>query len=201
MDSLAAFQAFLLYTIMLFYGPADTRDTGLIDHTMISNLQEMASHVSMTGLVCSAELASTRPSWESWIVAQAKRRTILTMSQFDNVFNAANGNLMFIAEELGDLPLPASRDLWYATTREAWEKEYDRHLREWDEEIGGQVFLSELWRPVDTMSDERAVERQRRIEKWVQGTHDLPTQSALESPFVASRVFQCMTDHAELGTF
>lgn len=167
METLAAFQAYLLYTIMLFHSPANLESAPL-DHTIVSSLQELASRTSLTGLVCSAELTSTRPSWESWIVAQSKRRTILTMSQFDNVFNSANDNPMFISEELRDLPLPSSKELWQASKREVWESEYDRHLREWGTETGGEIFLSEFWPPVDVMTEARAAERKRRIEKWAQ---------------------------------
>ncbi|OCL05612.1 hypothetical protein AOQ84DRAFT_298590 [Glonium stellatum] len=103
-ELLAAFQAFLLYTLMMFFSQAP--NAKLVDHKTLVHLQEIASHVSATGLLCDAELSCTRPKWEDWIIASAKRRAIYAMYLFSNVFNAISQQPTHIAEELTALPVP-----------------------------------------------------------------------------------------------
>src|ERR1700744_63305 len=131
MNLLAAFQAYLTYAMGLFFSALP--DESLIDRQDTINLQEFASDISSTGLVCPAELAHARPDWESWIVASAKRRTLYTMYMFDNIFCSVNGLPSFLGEELESLPASASKSLWEAPGREVWEKEYNRYLSIWED--------------------------------------------------------------------
>jgi hypothetical protein len=163
MDLLAAFQAFLIYSIMAF-SPQD--EDSLIDQTTLINLQEFASRISQAGLVCQAELAHTRPHWKSWIVASAKRRTLFAMYMFDNAVNTFNNNPVYIAVELETLPAPASKALWEARKREAWEREYDLYLGNWE---GGGLRLGELWL-LETETGAR--ERRERVDKWVESVDE-----------------------------
>lgn len=45
---------------MVFFSPAPS--VNLVDHTTLVHLQEMASHVSATRLLCDAELSHARPN-------------------------------------------------------------------------------------------------------------------------------------------
>ncbi|KAK9242967.1 hypothetical protein V1506DRAFT_570300 [Lipomyces tetrasporus] len=163
MELLAAFQAYLIYALMAYFSPV--QGYCLVDHTTLVCLQELACRISLTGLVCTAELSHSRPKWESWIVASAKRRTLYAMYLFHNVFNSICQLPNYVAEELHDLPVPASKALWEARTRKAWEREYDCHLSTWQ---GNELCISELWRSPDTGSSER----QHRIDQWMQGVDE-----------------------------
>jgi hypothetical protein len=148
---------------MMFFSQAP--GVNLIDHTTMLHLQEIASHVSATGLLCNAELCHTRPEWESWIIASAKRRTIYAMYLFSNVFNAISKQPTYLAEELTALPVPCSKMLWDARNRVVWEREYDYHLSIWHD---GELQISELWLSPETGS----AQRRKRIEKWAQSVDE-----------------------------
>ncbi|KAK9351815.1 hypothetical protein V1523DRAFT_287226 [Lipomyces doorenjongii] len=163
MDLLATLQVYLIYSLMAYFSPV--QGVPLVDHTTLVNLQELAYRISLTGLVCTEELSHSRPQWESWIVASAKRRTLYAVYLFHNVFNSVCQLPNYIGEELRDLPVPASKALWEAQTREAWEREYDYHLSTWQ---GNELRISELWRSPDTGSPER----QKRIDQWMQSVDE-----------------------------
>lgn len=128
-------------------------------------MQEIAFRSSQTGLVCRAETNNTRPRWESWVVASAKRRTIYTMYLFTNVYNTQVGLPNFVAEELRGTIVPESKALWQASSRVDWEKEYNRHLSRWED---GMLEISELWKSSATGSDAR----RERIERWLQSADE-----------------------------
>lgn len=127
----------------------------------ITTLMEMAFRTARNGLVCTAEIDHTRPTWESWIVAAAKRRAIFTMYLFSSVYNADWSLPNFVASEMEGVYAPGNKVLWNASDREIWGKEYKRHLLDWED---GKLEISELWRSEETGS----AERRRRIERWLQ---------------------------------
>jgi Fungal specific transcription factor domain len=167
LDILAAFQAYLIYAITAFFLPTSNPSvkTPLVDHTTMSNLQEFAYQLSLSGLLCTAETTHSRPSWESWIIASTKRRALYAMYLFDNVFNALARVPTYIAEELANLPVPASKSLWEATEREAWEREYDQHLAAWE---GGELRISELW----FAPEKDSPEHRDRVDRWVESVDE-----------------------------
>ena len=131
-----------------------------ITQDVMIKLQELAGDVVSTGTSCRAEIEGTRPDWESWIVASSKRRTLFTTYLFDNVVSFNTGIPCFIGTELASLPVSASALLWKASTREAWNSEYNLHLSEWSD---GELLISELW-PQPKADQTR---RQRRIDRWL----------------------------------
>ncbi|KAE8353087.1 hypothetical protein BDV28DRAFT_157301 [Aspergillus coremiiformis] len=159
-ELLSAFQAYLIYAIMLYFSP---RGTSRVTDQMMITLMEMAFRTARNGLFSAAELAHTRPTWESWIVVAAKRRTILAMYLFSSVYNADRRRPNFVAEELRGVYAPGNKALWEAEDRATWNREYDRYLSRWAD---GMLEISELWRSVETGS----VEHRERIERWVQAT-------------------------------
>ncbi len=166
MTLLAAFQAYLIYAMTAFFSlTAQGQNLVPIDHNTMANLQNFASHLSLAGLISFGEALHTRPSWESWIVASTKRRALYTMYLFDNVFNAIVQVPTYIAEELANLPVPASKALWEAKERQVWEREYDLHLVAWP---GGELRISELWLSpeIDTP------ERRKRVDRWVESVDE-----------------------------
>ena len=106
MDQLAAFQAYLIYAMILFF--SDGQSGQFIDRQVMINLQDLACDVASSGLVCPGELSQARPDWESWIVASTKRRALYTMYLFDNIFCSQNGLPTFLGEELEGLQIDLS---------------------------------------------------------------------------------------------
>ncbi|PYH70935.1 Zn(II)2Cys6 transcription factor domain-containing protein [Aspergillus vadensis CBS 113365] len=147
---------YLIYSILIYFGPQG----GFTDTIMIT-LMDMASQTARNGLFCDAELARTRPTWESWIVAATKRRAIFTLYLFSNIYNADRMLPNFVAEELRGVYAPGNKTLWEAADRETWNKEYDRYLLDWQD---GSLEISELW----PSPEKEEPERRRRIERWVQ---------------------------------
>ncbi|KAE8342100.1 hypothetical protein BDV24DRAFT_130897 [Aspergillus arachidicola] len=162
-ELLSAFQAYLLYTIMLYFSPRG--GPSLINDKMMITLMELAFRTARNGLFCAAELAHARPTWESWIVVAAKRRAVFTMYLFSSVYNADRLLPNFVADEMRGVYAPGNKALWEAEDRETWSREYDRYLLRWED---GMLEISELWRSAETGS----AERRERIERWVQSADE-----------------------------
>jgi hypothetical protein len=163
MNLLAAFQAYLVYAMIIFFSLNETES--FIDRQMMTDLQDFACEVSSLGLVCPEELSHKRPPWESWIVASTKRRTLYTMYMFDSVFCAHDALPNFLAKELESLPAPSSKVLWEASEKDIWEDEYNLYLSEWAD---GGLKIDELW-PVP---DNELVERRKRINRWLKSVDE-----------------------------
>ncbi|KAJ7352682.1 hypothetical protein DFH08DRAFT_913423 [Mycena albidolilacea] len=162
---LSACQAYLLYSMYMFFcTDPDTR--AMIDTATMINLQELASAMSLTGLYPSGMQERPLPDWESWIVAEAKRRTLYIMYSFDHVFNYYHDTTSYIGTELGHLPLPAHKGLWAATTENSWKTEYERFTREWPSEA---PRLEDLW-PQE--AEVVVKERRERADRWVESADE-----------------------------
>ncbi|EGZ74132.1 hypothetical protein NEUTE2DRAFT_109457 [Neurospora tetrasperma FGSC 2509] len=178
---LAAFQAYLVYTLVLYYRLHVGRDAAdypfLRLQQAMMHLQEIACACSARGLVCSTEqdgAQGARPRWETWIVAETKRRTLYTMYLLDNMLTAKEGLPTFLGTELRGLPAPASKALWQASARDEWEKAYNLHLAEWYPE-GGGLCIDELWAVPADMDEAGLVERRRRVDQWLEGVDEFGT--------------------------
>ncbi|PHH67135.1 hypothetical protein CDD81_2904 [Ophiocordyceps australis] len=162
---LASFQAHLVYSILASLLPMDKDTTALVNDSTMAALQHLAFRTAQTGLVSRGEEQGFMPQWESWIVAAAKRRSLLVFYLFSNVYNAANSMPNFIADELRDVPAPDARLLWEADTRHEWQSQYAQHLARWHD---GPLRISELWRSQHTGSSWR----RERIERWLETVDD-----------------------------
>ncbi|SCV53949.1 related to integral membrane protein [Fusarium fujikuroi] len=165
---LGVFQAYLIYSMVLFFhlGPS----MPFLRQAMI-NLQEIACATSREGLVCAAEQRGVLPKWASWIMAEAKRRTLYTMYFLDNVLSAHDGLTTYLGTELRGLHSPSSKYLWQAD-RNGWEQSYNSHLAEW----GSEPFrLDELWPFPDGMSDEEIKRQRRRVDRWLEDVDEFGT--------------------------
>ncbi|KAM0485481.1 hypothetical protein ACHAPX_001468 [Trichoderma viride] len=160
---LSAFQAFLMYTMVLFFKLSQGTSPFLRQAMM--NLQELACVTSRRGLMCLSEQQRTRPKWESWIIAEAKRRTLYTMYLFDSVLSSEDGLPTFLGTELEGLPAAANRDLWVAQTRRDWEASYNMHLAEWAE---GSLCIDELWPIPEELSEPLIAKRRHRVDNWLE---------------------------------
>lgn len=170
MSLLAAFQAYLIYAMVLFFRVNNPR-TQYLRQAMI-NLQDLAHATSRQGLVCTADRHRVRPRWEEWIVAESKRRTLYVMYLFDSILSAQESLPTYLGTELQGLPAPGSKSLWQAQVRGDWEREYNVYLAEWTEP---GLAIDEFW-PVPADFDEAAIEARRaRIDHWLEGVDEFGT--------------------------
>ncbi|KAF5668085.1 integral membrane protein [Fusarium heterosporum] len=157
-DLLGAFQAYLIYSMVLFFHLSPAMP---FLRQAIINLQDIACLAARQGLVCRAEQQGIRPKWEAWVVAEAKRRTLYTMYFLDNVLSAQDGLPTYLAHELKGLYAPSSKILWQADQIE-WERAYNLHLVEWPE---GTFQLEQLW-PGGAQAD---------TDRWLEGVDEFGT--------------------------
>ncbi|KID84914.1 Zn(2)-C6 fungal-type DNA-binding domain protein [Metarhizium guizhouense ARSEF 977] len=170
MAMLAAFQAFLLYAMSLFFTLAQGPDAGMREAMM--HLQDLAAMSCRHGLVCPEEQQRARPKWEAWAVAEAKRRTLFTMYLFDSVLSSLDGLPTFLGTELAGLPAPASRVLWQAEERGAWESSYSLDLAGWST---GRLRIDELWPVSSDMGQAAVLERCNRVDRWLEDVDEYGT--------------------------
>ncbi|KAM5380810.1 hypothetical protein ACJZ2D_003334 [Fusarium nematophilum] len=161
--SLAAFQAYLIYAMVMFFRLSDLTSTFLRQAMM--NLQEIACSTCQRGLTCLAEQQGTRPKWEAWIVAEAKRRTLFTMYLFDSALSTQDGLPTFLGTELQGLFSPGSKTLWNSSTRRGWEVDYNIHLAKWTD---GYLHIEELWPMPSDWEECRVADRRRRVDLWLE---------------------------------
>lgn len=170
MTLLGTFQAYLIYTIVLYFSLDDVPKTFLRQTMMI--IQELACASSHQGLVCLAEQQSTRPRWESWIIAEAKRRTLYVMCMFDSILLSREGLPNYLSIELKGLPAPATKNLWQPCIRSNWERLYNTYLAEWPDE---GLRIDELW-PLPPDLDQAGIdERSRRVDLWLETVDEFGT--------------------------
>ncbi|KAK6831800.1 hypothetical protein RU639_002885 [Aspergillus parasiticus] len=166
----AAFQAYLIYTMVLFFRLSQSRSDFF--RRAMTNLQELACSSSRRGLVCAADLRRVRPRWEEWIVAESKRRTLYIMYLFDSVLSSQEGFPTFLGTELQGLPAPANTLLWQARRRYDWEREYNMYMAQWMEE---GLTIDELW-PMPAHLDESEIVRRRdRVDLWLESIDEFGT--------------------------
>ncbi|KAL6241504.1 hypothetical protein RBB50_011527 [Rhinocladiella similis] len=158
MNLLATVQSYLLYAIMLYFTPRS--GSNYIEQDTMIKLQAMAADLASKGTLCWAEAHGTRPEWEAWIVASARRRTLFAAYLFDNLVNFNLGSPSYIATELAGLPAPGSKRLWDATTRQSWNAAYNQQLSQWSD---GELLISDLWPHNEPLSDSL----KRKIDQWL----------------------------------
>jgi hypothetical protein len=86
------------------------------------------------------------------------------MYMFDSVLTARDGVPTFISTELHGLPAAGSSSLWRATSRQAWQTDYNQYLARWPD---GILRLDELW-PMPADFDDKAIRARRaRVDRWL----------------------------------
>lgn len=168
-DSLAAFQACLIYSMVLFFHLGQAQNPTIREAMM--NLQHLACSTSRKGLMCISETQRKRPQWETWIVVEAKRRALYTMYLFDGVFSAQDGLPTALGTELTGLPAPSNKQLWQAQTRYEWEAAYNTYLAD---SMHG-LRIDELWPVPDGLNDAGLVHRRSRVDRWLQEVDEYGT--------------------------
>ncbi|OAQ95773.1 hypothetical protein LLEC1_00391 [Akanthomyces lecanii] len=168
--TLAAFQAYLIYILILFFrlkqGP------GPLFRSAMTTLQGLACVASRKGLVCAAGATHTRPRWEEWIITEAKRRTLYVMYLLDNVLSDQENLPTYLGTELRGLPAASNKALWQARTRAIWERDYNVFLAEWPEQT---LTIDELWPDPPEMDDVSIARRRRRVDHWLENQDEFGT--------------------------
>ncbi|KAJ5381302.1 uncharacterized protein N7496_003730 [Penicillium cataractarum] len=174
---LSGFQAYLIYFLVLYFRLGESlnrlrSDTDDFIRQALINLQTIAHSASRQGLICVADQHKTRPRWEEWIVAEAKRRTLYAMYLFDGILASRDNLPIFLGTELRGLPIAASKYLWGATDRGDWERQYNLYLAEWSE-LGPTI--DELWPIPDDMDELSIVKRRDRVDRWLEDVDEFGT--------------------------
>ena len=167
---LASFQAYLLYCMILFFHFHAGHHSFL--RQSVIELQEIACRSAAEGLVCKSELDSQRPAWSSWVLAEAKRRTLFTMYLFDNILCAEDGLPTFISKEVSGLPAPASKRLWEAVSETQFEIAYNSHLALWN---SSGLSIDELWPMSPGLSIGEVAVARKRVDQWLQTVDEYGT--------------------------
>ncbi|KAI2615325.1 MFS general substrate transporter [Hypoxylon sp. NC1633] len=167
---LAAFQAYLIYSMVLFFKLGQVSSAYLRQAMM--NLQQLACSSGRGGLVSVAEQQRARPKWEAWIVAEAKRRTLYTMYLFDSALSTQDGLPTFLGTELEGLPASASKSLWSAQSRHEWETAYNIYLADG---LQGGLRIDELWPIPPDLDEDGVAQRRRRVDQWLEDIDEFGT--------------------------
>ncbi|TDZ15235.1 hypothetical protein Cob_v011728 [Colletotrichum orbiculare MAFF 240422] len=170
MTLLAAFQAHLIYAMVIFFRLGREYYSYLRQAMM--DAQELASALSRRGLMCSAEQHGSRPAWEAWIAAETKRRTLYTMCMFDSALLRHDGLPSHLATELRGLLAPGSKALWEAAQRREWEVRYNRHLATWND---GGLRIDELWPIPRGLCEADVARRRERVDIWLEDLDEYGT--------------------------
>jgi len=160
---LSAFQAYLIYTMALYFMCGQSQSQALRQNLM--NLQQLAGTSVSQGITTAAEMNENRPEWRSWILAESKRRTLYVMYLFDNLLCANDSYPVLVAVELTGLLAPASRSLWEAKSVGTWTKAYHQHMASFN---GGGLSIHELWSLPSGCTQVQISSRRERVDSWVQ---------------------------------
>ncbi|OHE98227.1 hypothetical protein CORC01_06424 [Colletotrichum orchidophilum] len=170
MTLLAAFQAHLIYAMVIFFKFGRSYDSFLSEAMM--NTQELACAVAKKGLMCVSEEDDIRPRWECWIAAEAKRRTLFTMCLFDSALLTHDGLPTHLATELRGLLAPACKALWETRVRQDWEGRYDLQEAEWPE---SWLQIDELWPMPEDFGEIEVFQRRTRVDAWLEDLDEFGT--------------------------
>ncbi|KIW17653.1 hypothetical protein PV08_04848 [Exophiala spinifera] len=159
-ELLAAFQAYILYSIfLLFSGDGRTRNPGQDENVMVG-LQDMSMALMKSGLLLNAETQSIMPSWEAWIAVEAKRRAIQASHTLMWAWSLQQKYPPFGCREVGFMPTPSPKVLWQARDDEEWRGHYNKWLDYWRN--GGAHRVEEL------MLIKPDIELDERTQRWLE---------------------------------
>ncbi|KAF4635443.1 hypothetical protein G7Y89_g2655 [Cudoniella acicularis] len=91
---------------------------------------EIAVEVQKNGFQSTSERMGRFPSWEEWILAESKRRTLITLHLLDVILDLRVDKYQQGSCSIMDqIPLPCSKYLWEAETILLWEQEFKKYLQ------------------------------------------------------------------------
>ncbi|KAK0609190.1 hypothetical protein DIS24_g12407, partial [Lasiodiplodia hormozganensis] len=125
-DLLAAAQALLILTTILFFGLPDRSpnpNRAADEAQTLIAVWDLKHALALTGLFDTTELASPQrvpDDWRSWALVSAKRRTILALHHLEWAWSLVHGRAVLTCFELGPLPAPAAGGVWRARDEREW---------------------------------------------------------------------------------
>jgi hypothetical protein len=111
LDDLAQLQAIVLYeTIRLLYGGLEQR--------LVAEQQERAVQVQGLRLLqrANAELGAMQPTWQTWLVVENIRRTVMVAYMLYGVYSLFRLGICPELSTLGNLPVSTNPELWKCGT-------------------------------------------------------------------------------------
>jgi hypothetical protein len=181
----AAFQALLLYSIIMLFSIPQNPSAGIFDFSTLASLHEVGFYVSEKGLVHSAETTHARPCWNEWIQICCRRRTLMALYCFEGMYHTLNNLPTFPCTELGFLLAPAGKVLWGARTQDEWGRAYNRWLGHW---AGVDPFI------VQNIKDiQGGPELDSRAEMWLEEADEFRMlfMSMSKKPLVWCPAYSC----------
>ncbi|KUI71268.1 hypothetical protein VM1G_07316 [Cytospora mali] len=144
---LTPLDAYLLLSIHAYSSCKTRPGLEIFGPNLITSLHDLAAKVCTAGIVCPEEVVgqppAAVPAWESWIIAEAKRRTVYCVYLFEDLYNHEHGADSYLGEELGLLLAPASKWVWQAKNKESFAVEFSDWTKAWG---GGRFFvIAEFW--------------------------------------------------------
>ncbi|KUI62605.1 Oleate-activated transcription factor 1 [Cytospora mali] len=171
LHALSALQAYLLLSIHAYSSCKTRTRLEIFSPGLITSLHDLAARVSTAGIVCPEEVVGQSPAavpaWESWIIAEAKRRTVYCVYLFEDLYNHEHDADSYLGEELGLLLAPASKWVWQAKSKESFAVEFSDWTKTWG---GGRgLVISEFWPKAaeDMVGDLAAEEWQGKREERI----------------------------------
>ncbi|KAH8688686.1 hypothetical protein BGW36DRAFT_392035 [Talaromyces proteolyticus] len=155
-DLLAALQASLMYSIMIYLDSNTMAKYGT--QLVLGKLQEMAYRLLATTEFPRADISSKVPDRELWAIASAAQRTVLAIYVFDCVVCFLNRIPVYSCDELDFIPAPVCRRLWEAREYETWREEYGNWFKVWK---GREVLMGEL------LIQHTESYASKRVEEWL----------------------------------
>ncbi|KAF2099056.1 hypothetical protein NA57DRAFT_76292 [Rhizodiscina lignyota] len=174
---LAALQALCVACLMRFVdGETEIED---FDFQLLTCVNKIATRlVDVTGnLVAKDDLEGRRMTWNEWIFAECKRRTLLVFRVLQKIVHLDILLPCPTLPEYAAAPLPASKQLWRASTAEDWERARDYDSRDlWVHGMLKDGSLAALKDGVDSTH--------RRIvdwDRWYAGVDELGVLAVLSA--------------------
>lgn len=126
-NTLAMLQASTIYILLRIF--SDDSFSIDFDNDLIQTMTSIAIKSEESGFLCTSEVSGEIPTWSEWILMESKRRTITLLFIIHLLFDINPGQHAKALSGLSQLPLPAYKLIWQATTKSEWMKHYNDWLR------------------------------------------------------------------------
>ncbi|KAF2755415.1 hypothetical protein EJ05DRAFT_488186 [Pseudovirgaria hyperparasitica] len=174
-DMVIDLQVFLLYAIIKLFPPDEVVERDVAkEREIFAHLQDVAYQVAKTGLFLpesphesgeAEDELGDLPSWDTWLLTEAKRRAIIAVYQMAWAWSVRHSFPVFHGRELDFVQAPAAKTLWEAENEEKFAGAWRLDRRKW----GAKPYLmGELpW-----LAMPGNAERDRRTEMWAEDVDD-----------------------------
>ena len=124
-NAVAALQALTIYFLVRV--SAENDEDADFDIPLIMTMSKLSLRVrGITARHCDPS-SQSRPTWEGWLIVECLRRTLAALFIIDFLFDLSpglSGNYCDSARLWSEMLVPSAKQLWAATSRLQWEREY-----------------------------------------------------------------------------